>query len=482
MKSLARCLFRFVGCAAVAACAVPSAQADDGWYTGLEGGVNWMVPSEARAHSLLTSPLGGTTEQSFQFDHYPGWVGGLTTGYAFPNGLRPELELDYRRNDFSRLVVGGLAPDANGDVATETAIANLWYDFKSDHGMFRVVHPYIGAGGGVARVNLHNLAPAGGAVIADDHDTVLAYQGGAGIGFDLAPRLTMSLDYRYVGTERGNYGAAAGAIPPGDTSTPISAGYNTSSMMLGLRYTIAEAKPADSDGDGVPDKRDACPNTPPGTPVDSKGCSLDGDHDGVPDNLDQCPNTPAGVSVDAKGCPLDTDGDGVPDYLDQCPNTPTGTQVDAKGCPIPPPVGDSDGDGVPDDRDQCPNTPPGQKVMINGCAASQSLVLKDVHFAFGKAVLRPDSKTVLNEVAKTIVASPGFKIEIAGYTDSIGSEKANLKLSDARANSVRAYLLSQSVPSNTITAKGYGKTNPVADNKTDDGRAQNRRVEMHVIQ
>ena len=101
---------------------------------------------------------------------------------------------------------------------------------------------------------------------------------------------------------------------------------------VGLSYYFGRAR--DSDGDGVPDYMDNCPNTPAGVKVDAKGCPLDSDGDGVPDYLDKCPNTPAGVQVDATGCPLDSDGDGVPDYLDKCPNTPAGVQVDSVGCPI----------------------------------------------------------------------------------------------------------------------------------------------------
>jgi len=189
--------------------------------------------------------------------------------------------------------------------------------------------------------------------------------------------------------------------------------------------------------------------------------------------------------VDARGCPIDSDGDKVPDYADQCPNTPIGIQVDAKGCPLAPPkplIVDTDGDGVADGIDQCPNTPAGAKVTANGCAVNQSLILKNVHFAFGKSVLTNDSKTVLDQTAKTILDSPGFDIEIGGYTDSVGSDAANLKLSEARAKSVRSYLLSKGVAPNVLTAKGYGKANPVASNDDETGRADNRRVEMKVVE
>jgi OOP family OmpA-OmpF porin len=487
-------LLRVACCMIFAACAAPSLAADNepqnqnkgepvanGWYIGAEGGVNW-TPGHGHADALLYGP-GGATQQNFSYEYGTGWVGGLTTGYSFSSGFRPELELAYRRNNFNSIDVGGGSVNASGNAGVETAFANLWYDLKLRNSIFQVLHPYLGIGGGAARVNFRDLGPTGGPTITDDHDTKLAYQAGAGFTVDVAPRLIMSVDYRYIGTERLTLNYASGIAPAGSVFTPFSTTYTANSVMLGLRLVLnKEQLRTDSDGDGVPDDRDQCPNTPPGTPVDSKGCPLDSDHDGVPDNADQCPNTQAGVSVDAKGCPLDSDSDGVPDYQDQCPNTPAGTQVDAKGCPIPPPVQDSDHDGVPDDHDQCPNTPTGEKVMANGCSASQALVLRNVHFSFGKATVRPDSKTVLNEVAKTIKESPGFKIEIGGYTDNVGSNKANLKLSQARADAVRAYLVGQGVPSDTIVAKGYGEANPIADNKTEDGRAQNRRVEMHVVQ
>ena len=122
-------------------------------------------------------------------------------------------------------------------------------------------------------------------------------------------------------------------------------------------YAVCPNGVCDTDGDGVPDDTDNCPNTPAGAAVDANGCIVvtDSDGDGVPDNQDNCPNTPAGATVDANGCTAvtDSDGDGVPDDQDNCPNTPAGATVDANGCAV---VTDSDGDGVPDDQDNCPNT------------------------------------------------------------------------------------------------------------------------------
>jgi len=451
-----------------------TAVAGDGWYLGLEGGANKQRQSNDKL--IGGGILGG--QAGFQSKYDTGFVGGVTSGYSFANGLRPELELVYRQDRYKTIFGPGFRNEGDGRKDARSAFANLWYDIKTDSGLFKTVHPYIGVGGGVTQLWLENVGSSN-TELANDHDTVFAYQGGAGVGVDLTRRLTASLDYRYMATEKGQFDAT-----PVGSGNVVESGYNGQSAMLSLRYVLAEASPADFDADGVPDGRDACPNTPAGTPVDGSGCPIDADKDGVNDKLDACPNTPAGATVDARGCPIDSDGDRVPDHADQCPNTPSGTNVDARGCTIEVPkaaVIDSDKDGVADGIDQCPNTPAGKKVTANGCAVNQSLVLKNVHFAFNQALLTNDSKTVLDAVAKTILDSPGFRIEIGGYTDSIGSDAANQKLSESRAGSVRSYLLGKGVSASVLSAKGYGEASPVASNDDDTGRADNRRVELRVI-
>jgi len=245
----------------------------------------------------------------------------------------------------------------------------------------------------------------------------------------------------------------------------------------------AQGCPQDADGDGVYDGLDRCPDTPKGVRVDAAGCPLDTDGDGVPDHLDKCPGTPRGVKVDATGCPLDTDGDGVPDHLDKCPGTPRGVKVDATGCPL-----DTDGDGVPDHLDRCPDTPRGTKVDANGCPVrvtepifkegKKSLVLEGVTFEYDSAKLTAESTAVLDKVAASLVEWSDVNVEVNGHTDSKGADAYNMKLSQARAEAVRDYLVSKGVASSRLAAKGFGETKPIADNKTDEGRAQNRRVEL----
>lgn len=198
---------------------------------------------------------------------------------------------------------------------------------------------------------------------------------------------------------------------------------------------------------------------------------MDSDGDGVPDDRDQCPNTPAGVAVDAVGCPLDTDGDGVPDYMDQCPGTPAGVEVNAQGCPL-----DSDGDGVPDYQDQCPNTPAGAEVNSLGC--EEDLVLRDVNFEFDSATLTSTAESILDGISSKLMANDQLRIRLEGHTDSVGPAAYNKDLSQRRADSVKAYLVSKGFNGSNVTTIGYGEEQPVASNQTAEGRAQNRRVEL----
>jgi outer membrane protein OmpA-like peptidoglycan-associated protein len=239
--------------------------------------------------------------------------------------------------------------------------------------------------------------------------------------------------------------------------------------------------PADADGDGVGDQTDTCPATPAGAAVDEWGCPWDGDEDGVVDGLDRCPNSPRGAIVDSTGCAPDSDGDGVVDGVDRCPGTARGLPVDRYGC-----ARDSDGDGVPDGADACPDSPPGSAVDARGCTAKAplfeagetALVLRGVQFEKNSDALTAASHAVLDEVADSLRANADVNVEIAGHTDATGEDAYNLGLSRRRAEAVRAYLVRRGVAAERLAARGYGETQPVADNDTRDGRAQNRRVEL----
>jgi OOP family OmpA-OmpF porin len=149
--------------------------------------------------------------------------------------------------------------------------------------------------------------------------------------------------------------------------------------------------------------------------------------------------------------------------------------------PPPPAPGDQDKDGVPDNVDKCPDTPAGVAVDAYGCTRKGSITLEGVTFEYNSANLKPESRSALDNVAADLKKYPRLKIELQGHTDSAGPDAYNLKLSQQRADSVRRYLVDQGVPESRLVAKGYGESQPIADNKTEAGRALNRRVVMSVL-
>ena len=229
----------------------------------------------------------------------------------------------------------------------------------------------------------------------------------------------------------------------------------------------------DTDGDGIPDHLDECPNTP--GLAEFNGCP-DTDGDGIPDHLDECP-TVAGLPQ-FNGCP-DTDGDGIPDHLDGCPNE--AGPAENNGCPWP----DRDGDGVLDKDDQCPDVP--GTVANHGCPEVTVEVIKQLNeysktilFDLGKATIRKESYAVLQSIVDIMKEYETAKFEIEGHTDSSGSLKLNERLSKERAASVKDYLVTIGMDASRLTSEGYGPSRPIATNKTAAGRQQNRRVEISL--
>jgi outer membrane protein OmpA-like peptidoglycan-associated protein len=228
--------------------------------------------------------------------------------------------------------------------------------------------------------------------------------------------------------------------------------------------------PTDSDGDGIPDKIDVCP-TQKGL-ANLYGCP-DKDADGIADKEDDCPSV-AGIKK-MNGCP-DTDGDGIEDAKDKCPQQ-LGS-IKYQGCPTP----DTDNDGLNDDYDKCPTV--AGLIANDGCPESKKVMVekkvnetaKNILFITGSAVLTTSSYTSLNAIATDLKEDDTIELIIEGHTDNIGTAKTNQTLSEARANTVKKYLLQQGVAAKKITTIGFGATQPIATNDTPEGRAQNRRV------
>lgn len=260
-------------------------------------------------------------------------------------------------------------------------------------------------------------------------------------------------------------GIAAGATDDFDAAMAGAAG--------GFIVGGAICAMGDTDKDGVKNYKDDCRGTVAGGIVDERGCEKDSDGDGVVDRLDECPGTPQGVRVNERGCEADSDNDGVANSKDRCAGTPAGAKVDQYGCEL-----DGDSDGVADSRDKCPNTPKGAPVDDNGCELAAEYKLDAVNFEFDSAKLTSDSVAMLSEAVKIMKRHPDVKVEVAGHTDSQGDDQYNMGLSERRAQAVADYLIANGGKSGNITVKGYGETQPVADNGSKAGRAANRRVEL----
>ncbi len=218
----------------------------------------------------------------------------------------------------------------------------------------------------------------------------------------------------------------------------------------------------DTDGDGIIDSEDACPNE--AGKKELNGCP-DRDNDGITDKDDKCPDV-AG-KAELAGCP-DRDGDGIADNDDACPDVKGLAQF--KGCP------DTDGDGIPDNLDKCPEV--FGIAANNGCPEARFEYLKVVYFNFDKTVLVTKFLKDLDEVVTILNEHANLNLSIEGYADSQGPASYNLKLSEKRADYVINYLAKKGISKDRLTKSFFGEANPAATNKTLEGRAKNRRVEI----
>lgn len=266
----------------------------------------------------------------------------------------------------------------------------------------------------------------------------------------------------------------------------IAAAYSNdaySAIMLGFSYS--PFVDSDSDGDGILDSKDMCPNTPSGVKVDEFGCPVDSDNDGVPDYLDTCPGTPKGTTVDGKGCPLDSDSDGIPDTKDLCPNEAEDFDgfEDEDGCPDL----DNDGDGIPDAQDLCQNEAEDLNGINDedGCpegadiSQNQFTLAADDIFSPNSSKIKIEGSKNLDEIMAILKKSPDKKWRIEGHMDSKGDTRFLRTLSLERAKAVLEYFIYfGGIKRENFKVFGLGDKMPVADNRTEEGRKQNRRIEI----
>ncbi|TNF32553.1 MAG: cell envelope biogenesis protein OmpA [Deltaproteobacteria bacterium] len=241
----------------------------------------------------------------------------------------------------------------------------------------------------------------------------------------------------------------------------------------------------DNDGDGIDDAADLCPNE-----AESRNGFMD--EDGCPDAEPGFTPFAAAAAAAATAAPAgDRDGDGLDDDADVCPDAQEDVDgfQDGDGCPEP----DDDLDGIPDAADQCPRS----AEVVNGTddddgcpdvatvsVSTEGIVLRDIiRFLPGSATLDHESDALLDSIAAILAAHPEIlRLEVAGHTDAAGPDAANLALSQARADAVRAYLIGRGIAPGRLVAVGYGETRPIASNATPRGRLLNRRVELTVLE
>jgi len=252
--------------------------------------------------------------------------------------------------------------------------------------------------------------------------------------------------------------------------------------------------PSDRDHDGILDDQDACPDVAgyPNADPKKNGCPYsDKDKDGILDDQDACSDEPGVANPDPQknGCPpSDRDKDKVIDDNDACPDIPGIATGDIKtnGCPP-----DSDGDGIRDDHDACPNekgVPNETNPSKNGCplvvlTEKEIEINEQVQFEVDKAVIRPASDALLNQIAQIFKDHPEIKrLEIQGHTDNSGAKQHNKILSGSRAEAVRKALVKRGVKEKLLVAKGYGQENPLVENDSDANKAKNRRVQFKILE
>ena len=338
----------------------------------------------------------------------------------------------------------------------ELGISNLWFSPKDKNGIR-------------LEGNAQNLYKK----------TSLVFDAGLGVKYLLSDIVSLNL---------------SGGIHQTDTDyiDDIASGDNKDlyyTVLIGI--SVAPFGPRDSDGDGIIDEFDACPDEGEDFDgfEDDDGCpEYDNDFDGIPDLEDTCPLGAEDYDgfADSDGCPdPDNDLDGILDINDDCPDEAEDKDgfLDEDGCPDI----DNDGDGILDVDDECPNKPEtlngfedqdGCPDQINVLSIEKiTLTAKDIFYS-NTTTIKPEGISKLNEALEVISHEPNSKWRIEGHMDSQGSEQFIRKISYDRAEAVLEYFTSNGISSDRFSIYGMSDDFPIANNTNDDGREKNRRIEV----
>ena len=438
--------------------------------------------------------IGGEHDYSNVDQNFGFWFRhGLSSNWSFEAAFRYGY---VRPGSASPGEDAGLTFDSTHAFYTTTIHATLGarYHFSPD----KAFSPYAGVHGGFLDWTVRDENGNNDVGMFPDGDPVYGYaESGRGnflVGSGLTLGASLGMEYFFSDAISMDLAARYSYLVDNEMDTigmssvwgvdNVDANNGLLEMYLGVTFYFGGNK--DKDGDGILNDDDACPEEAEDFDgyQDEDGCpELDNDGDGMHDDCDQCPDQPEDLDgfQDEDGCPdPDNDADGIIDANDNCPDEAEDIDgfQDTDGCPDP----DNDGDGVLDGMDQCAGTPAGVSVNANGCPLVAELkteiILKGVTFASSKAELQASSFTTLDKVVESMLAWPDVTFEIQGHTDNTGSAELNRKLSQDRAESVRAYLEMKGVAASRMNAVGYGEDSPIATNASKEGRSLNRRVEL----
>lgn len=417
-----------------------------------------------------------------------GWF--MTTDFIFAIGIRDDLSLgiDLPMNFGSSVDKLGTISTKKGFNIGDVTLSGkyLLYRKTEDDKKYRpsvAIIPFVTLPSGKNDVFFGNAGPVGGFRAAFDWQLATLHKLSANLGarfrstetvlnLQVGPELTWGIGYQYLLWQKHELNLLAELY--GSTSFAKFASEEISSpmeLLIGLNKSWADGEwistfgfgRGGNNGYGAPDVRVYAGISYVGkhqTSVPTKNVDTDGD--GIFDNVDKCPDQPEDKDgfEDTDGCPdPDNDHDGVLDANDKCPDQPETIN------------GVTDDDGCPDEGKV--------KVLIQG---SKIVILDKIYFATGKADILDKSNSILDQVATTLIANPQIhKIRVEGHTDDRGNDASNMKLSQLRADNVKDHLIKSGIDPARLEAVGYGETKPIDTNKTSEGRERNRRVEFTII-
>lgn len=385
--------------------------------------------------TLMLSTMALATEYNYEITPVIGYnvaEGNLNLDNAMMGGLQMKFNdvSSAIKPEFSILHSGGVNSE-NATPSNTTNITRAALNGVYEYGDSGVI-PFAKAGIGYEHMNRDITNNSDGAFV----------DAGAGVKIPFTDALALKLEALYM-------------LKYNDNSAGGNWGDSNLAFLAGLNYSFgAKAQPTpivaidgDDDKDGVLNSLDKCPTTSPDKIVNTDGCFIDGDDD----------------------------QDSVLNSIDKCPTTPKGNKVDTTGCSI---TEDDDKDGVSNDSDICPNTPIGEAVNVDGCPDKITLHAK---FDNNSAVVRKESFLLLQKYADFLNKYTTYTSIIIGHTSDIGTDSYNLSLSQKRAKSIVAILIEKGVAANRLSSRGEGETNPISDNSTKEGQAENRRIEAELI-